>query len=147
MEEELPGASGPSDLVIICDRYEHGDPVRSAYIWEIKAPQEVVFSRCNSNRIRPSAALNKAENQLFDYWNDCTTSQFRDAYAISSLDEIHLGGIVIGQRSTRLKCNYSEIRRNALYKKAMGLRKKLVYKPNDIRLYLWDDINDFIKDA
>lgn len=147
-EEELPGSSGPSDLVILCDRYEHGDSIRSAYVWEIKAPQESVFSQCNSNRVRPSAALNKAENQLFHYWSDCKNEQFRNAYGISSLEEIHIGGIVIGQKETRISCTaYNEIRRNALYQRAMGLRKNLFYKPNNMKLFLWDDIQDYIKSS
>lgn len=143
-EEELPSASGPSDLIVLCDRSEHGQQIRSAYIWEIKAPQENIFARCNSNRLRPSGALNKAENQLLHYWSDCKTEPFRHAYGISAIEEIHLGGIIIGQKGTRVSCEMNETRKNALYHKAMGLRKYQFYKPNNMKLLLWDDIYDYI---
>lgn len=141
---ELPGASGPSDLVLLCDREEHGESIRSAYVWEIKAPQEALFSKCNKNRARPSAALNKAENQLLHYWDDCRNEQFRASHCITSLDEIHLGGIIIGQKNNKVSGAMKPILKQALYKKAIRLRKAQFYKQSEIRILLWDDIIGFL---
>lgn len=141
---ELPGASGPSDLILLCDRTEHGEKIRSAYVWEIKAPQETLFSICNKNRLRPSAALNKAENQLLHYWDDCRNEQFRASHSITNLDEIHLGGIIIGQKNKKVSGSLHPTTSEPLYKKAIRLRKSQFYKQSEIRILLWDDIIDFL---
>lgn len=142
---EYPGASGPSDLIILCDRIEHGISIRSAYIWEIKAPQEKLFVRCNSNRVRPSEGLNKAENQLLHYYDDCKNEQFRASFNITDLDEIHVGGILIGQRSTLVSGNMNKDVKSRLYGKAIRIRKAQLYRSCGLKIFLWDDIVEYLK--
>ena len=135
--EENPGASGPSDLIVFCDHHDGGELTRTAYVWEIKAPQVPMFVKCSKNRMRPSAELAKAENQLLHYWDDCRNDSFRHANNICSNDDIRMGGILISQKSARVKNSEKNM---PAFRKALRLRRHTFYGPQNIKLMLWDDV-------
>ena len=144
--EERPGTSGPSDLIIVCERQKYRKPTKSAHIWEIKAAQEPAFVRCNNQRVRPSQPFIKAENQLLHYWNDCLNAQFREEHGITSDSEIHLGGVVISCERTKVSgADYDEYLRDSLYRKASDLRQTQFYKTSGIKIMIWDEILDVLK--
>lgn len=144
-EEEYPGHTGPNDLIVFCERNCGGLIEKHAYIWEIKSPQAPVFIRDTNNRVKPSQKFVDAENQLLHYWEDCKTEQFREKFEVSSLECIHLGGILIGRRSSLVSGDYDESKSGRLYKTALNLRKRCLYKEVGIQVLVWDDVLDFIK--
>lgn len=146
-EEEYPGHTGPNDLIVFCERCSGGLVEKHAYIWEIKSPQAYVFDEDTKNRVKPSQKYVDAENQLLHYWEDCKNEQFRERFGISSLDCIHLGGVLIGRRSSLVHGDYDEDKGKRLYKTALNLRKKCFYNEVGIQILVWDDILDFIKPA
>ena len=145
-ETEYPGHTGPSDLIIFCERHCAGVSEKYAYIWEVKSPQTTVFVQDTEYRVKPSSEFIQAENQLLHYWEDCKTEKFREEFNLSHLDHIMLGGILIGKTSTLVKGNYDETKKNRLYKTALNLRKKCFYN-NCIQVLIWDDVLNFIRPA
>ncbi len=51
-ETEYPGHTGPSDLIVFCERKCGGVSEKYAYIWEVKAPQADVFVKDTENRVK-----------------------------------------------------------------------------------------------
>lgn len=146
-ETEYPGHTGPSDLIVFCERNCGGISEKYAYIWEVKAPQADVFVKDTDNRIKPSTAFIQAENQLLHYWEDCKTEKFRSDFGISHIDHIMLGGILIGKESTRVNGDYDEVKKNRLFRTALNLRKQCLYGHTGIQVLIWDDVLNFIKPA
>ncbi len=144
-ETEYPGHTGPSDLIIFCERTCGGFSEKYAYIWEVKSPQTIVFVQDTENRVKPSPEFVQAENQLLHYWDDCKTERFCDNFWLSNIDSILLGGILIGQESTLVKGEYEEAKKKRLYKTALNLRKQCLYGRFGIQVMIWNDVLDFLK--
>lgn len=144
-ETEYPGHTGPSDLIIFCERTCGGLKEKYAYFWEVKSPQTYVFVKDTENRVKPSIEFVQAENQLLHYWDDCKNEKFRGDFDISTIETIRPGGILIGQTSNLVKGDYSESQKNRLYRTALQLRKQCLYGTYGIQVLIWDDILDFLK--
>ncbi len=144
-ETEYPGHTGPSDLIVFCERNCGGVSEKYAYIWEVKAPQADIFVQDTENRVKPSAEFVQAENQLLHYWEDRKTEKFRSDFGISHIDHITFGGILIGKKSTRVRGCYDETKKNRLFRTALNLRKQCLYGHTGIQVLIWDDVIDFIK--
>jgi len=142
---EYPGHTGPSDLIIFCERTCGGLTEKYAYIWEVKSPQTFVFVKDTENRVKPSTEFLQAENQLLHYWDDCKNEKFRVDFGLSKIDTILPGGILIGQKSMLLKGEYKEAKKKQLYRTALNLRKQCLYGDYGIQVLIWDDILDFLK--
>ena len=66
-----------------------------------QSPQCYVFEFDNENRVRLTKDLISAENQLLHYYEEYKKSEtFISEFNITSTDNIHIGGIIIGQKST-----------------------------------------------
>lgn len=144
-ESEYPGHTGPSDLIIFCERTSGGVSEKYAYIWEVKSPQTNVFVEDTQNRVKPSPEFVQAENQLLHYWYDCKTEQFRKEFSLTSIDNVLLGGILIGNGSTLVKGGYEESKKRRLYRTALNLRKECFYGRDRIQVLIWDDVLAFLK--
>lgn len=149
-EPEYRGHTGDSDVVITCE-VENDAGVRciEAYIWEVKAPQCYVFEFDNNNRVKPTKDLISAENQLLHYYEEYKKSEtFKQEFEITSSDNIHIGGIIIGQKSRLVKPNqnYSApLKTNSLYTRAINCRKEHFYKASRIDFIIWDRILDLLR--
>lgn len=144
-ETEYPGHTGPSDLIVFCERNCGGVSEKYAYIWEVKAPQAEVFVKDTENRVKPSVEFVQAENQLLHYWEDCKTEKFRSDFGISHIENIVLGGILIGKESTLVKGDYNETKKKRLFRTALNLRRQCLYGHTGIQVLIWDDVLNFIK--
>lgn len=144
-QTEYPGHTGPSDLIIFCERSCGGITEKYAYIWEVKSPQTNVFVKDTENRVKPSPEFVQAENQLLHYWYDCKTEVFRDKFSLTNINSILPGGILIGQESTRVKGKYNVAEKKRLYRTALNLRKQCLYTFSGIQVMIWDDVLNFLK--
>jgi len=149
-EPEYRGHTGDSDLIITCE-VENDAGVRcvEAYIWEVKSPQCYVFEFDNNNRVKPTKDLISAENQLLHYYEEYKKSEtFKQEFGITSSDNIHIGGIIIGQKDRLVKPNekYDTIdKKNSLYTRAINCRKEHFYKASRIDFIIWDRILDLLR--
>jgi hypothetical protein len=143
-KSEDPGRYGPCDLVVVAEVVESTEERRRrAYVWEVKSPQNALFERETKNRVRPSADLIKAENQLFHYHEDRAGSEsFRNEFGILSPDDVVLGGVIIGRNDTILKIKgdgpLQEGKR--LYETALRLRRRYIYRKNNMELMTWSNV-------
>lgn len=122
-------------------------PVVKAFLWELKAPQCYVFEHDdNSQRLRPTMDLVKAENQLFTYCDEAREcSGFLRRFKVSHRDNVMPGGIIIGSPSTLVKKpQHKDVSR--MFNDAYGIREKYIYNSSRIRLYTWDYILKTIQD-
>jgi hypothetical protein len=149
-EPEYRGHTGDSDLIITCE-VENDAGIRcvEAYIWEVKAPQCYVFEFDNDNRVKPTKDLISAENQLLHYYEEYKKSEtFKQEFGITSSDNIHIGGIIIGQKDRLVKPNKkydSTEKKNSLYTRAINCRKEHFYKASRIDFIIWDRILDLLR--
>lgn len=147
---EYRGHTGDSDLIVSCETVnDAGKKTTEAYIWEIKSPQCHIFEFDNSNRVKPSAALISAENQLIHYFEECQKSALvLEEFELISPDHIYIGGIIIGSAKTLIKPHekYSDPEIiTSLYTRAISYRNKHFYKASSIKLITWDRILDILK--
>ena len=143
-DEELPSRFGPSDYLVICTRQNvAGEKEDHAYLWEVKAPQCPVCARDTKMRARPSRDLINAENQLLHYYDSVVDdgSLLRDHNL--SPGRVHLGGIIIGKRSSPMTGILSPGEKLAAAR-AFSLREKWVYGPAGIDVVPWDRILDYL---
>ncbi|MCJ7632008.1 hypothetical protein MUP77_06395 [Candidatus Bathyarchaeota archaeon] len=147
VETEYRGHSGDSDYVISGTvRLELGYECVKAYVWELKAPQCYIFEKDNENRVCPTKDLIRAENQLLHYFHENRGSEeFRKEFSVTHSDDVCLGGIIIGKNSRRVSGEYEEDKRKLLYEKAISIRNKYFYVPNEIRLMTWDNVLENLK--
>jgi len=149
-EPEYRGHTGDSDLIVTCE-VENDAGVRciEAYIWEVKSPQCHVFEFDNNNRVKPSKDLISAENQLLHYYEEYKKSDtFKQEFDITSSDNIHIGGIIIGQKSTLVKphSKYTDQGKiNSLYTRAINCRKEHFYKASRVDFIVWDRILELLR--
>ncbi len=146
VEKERRGTSGDSDYIISCKvRDETGVESVKAYIWELKAPQCFIFEKDTENRLRPTSDLIQAENQLLHYYHEYRGSeQFKNEFGVTHSDNVLFGGIIIGCRKKRVKGDYEGSKKDKLFEKALTIRKKYIYIPNQIQIFDWDYILDFL---
>lgn len=147
---EYRGHTGDSDLVISCETInDAGKKSNEVYIWEIKSPQCHIFEFDNSNRVKPTAALISAENQLIHYFEEYQkSSQFLEEFELTSPDNLYIGGIIIGSTKTLVKPHEKYIDEQAitaLYTRAITYRKKHFYRSSSIELIIWDRILELLK--
>jgi len=148
-EPEYRGHTGDSDLIITCEAInDAGIRCIEAYIWEVKSPQCYIFEYDNNNRVKPTKDLISAENQLLHYYEEYKKSEtFKQDFSISSSDNIHIGGIIIGQKDRLIKPNSrynSEEKKNSLYTRAINCRKEHFYKASRIEFIIWNRILDLL---
>ena len=139
---------GSSDFVISAVfKADTGQDERAAYIWEVKAPQcNLMMPDDNANRFRPTTDLVKAENQLIHYVEEATfNGSFRDRFRIGSTDKIYAAGIIIGT-DERLVSS-SEQSRIELARTSLSIRKKHLYRSENIRVLTWDRILDYLAET
>jgi hypothetical protein len=141
---EDPGRYGPCDLIVVAEVVESTEEMRRrAYVWEVKAPQVHLFEHDTRNRVQPSSYLVKAENQLFHYHEDKSGSEaFRNEFGIMSHEDIVLGGVIIGRSDTILKPKAAMPLQEGerLYGTALRLRRRYIYKKNNMELMTWSNI-------
>lgn len=138
---------GSSDLTITVSMLnELMEMTRSAFVWELKAPQCYLMEFDDSKtRCRPTIELIKAENQLLHYGFE---SQNNDAHRarlkVMDRSQIRLGGIVIGTKHRLLKGarNAGDIERAT---NSLNIRKKYFYEPNNIRVVTWDRLVEYLR--
>jgi hypothetical protein len=148
-EPEYRGHTSDSDLIITCEAVnDAGIRCIEAYIWEVKSPQCYIFEYDNNNRVKPTKDLISAENQLLHYYEEYKKSEtFKQDFSISSSDNIHTGGIIIGQKDRLIKPNSrynSEEKKNSLYTRAINCRKEHFYKASRIEFIIWNRILDLL---
>ena len=140
---EDPGRYGPCDLIVIAEIIDATEEKRRrAFVWEVKAPQLPLFEEETKNRVKPSVHLVSAENQLFHYHEDKLGSDaFRDEFGLLSSEDVLLGGILIGRNDNMLKRkNISPEDGERLYRTALRLRRRYIYKKNNMELMTWSNI-------
>ncbi len=145
--EEYRGHSGDSDYLIVCSAIEgSGIKANIAYLWEAKAPQVYIFEHDTKNRVRPTKDFISAENQLLHYYEDCKGSDsFKEEFNITHRDNVRLGGIIIGSEKTWVKSKkYDDRQKEALYTRAINLRRRVLYGSSGIKVMTWDHILRFL---
>lgn len=147
---EYRGHNGDSDLIISYETVsDAGIKCTEAYIWEIKSPQCHIFEYDNSNRVKPTADLISAENQLLHYFEESQKStQFLEEFELTSPDHLHIGGVIIGSSKTLVKPHKQykdDLAIRHLYTRASKYRAKHFYKASSIELLIWDRILDLLK--
>ncbi|MCK4819396.1 hypothetical protein KA005_26725 [bacterium] len=147
VEKERRSATGDSDYIISCKVLdETGVESVKAYIWELKAPQCYIFEKDTENRLRPTAELIQAENQLFHYYHENRGDEdFRNDFSVTHSDNVHFGGIIIGCRQRKVKGEYEHNKKIKLFEKALQIRKKYIYDPNMMRIMDWNFILDLLR--
>jgi len=142
-KSEYRGNSGDSDYILSVCQEKAGIRCIRAYIWEVKAAQCPLFIKETENRLGPSKYLVKAENQLLHYYHEYKNwPQFHKCFSVHP-DNVHFGGIIIGCKRKKVEGNFvDESDRDRLYEKALGIREQYFYKPNDIKIFLWESILD-----
>ena len=146
-ESEYRGHTGDSDLIVICEQSSGGINTKQAYVWEIKAPQCYIFERCNNNRVKPTSDFIKAENQLLHYYEELKNTQFVSEFGLNHPENVKLGGILIGNSNTLVRGNYDPSTSIRLYKRAHELRQRYLYGHSNIKIMIWNDVLDYLKEA
>lgn len=146
-QREHAGTSGRTDYLVCYDIDDQTRrQTRYAYLWEVKAPQCFVFQQDTQNRLVPTADLVSAENQLIYYRHELANSQMMlDRFNVRE-ENVKFGGIIIGRRETRVRADALEPQRlEQLFGEALSLREKYFYQANDIRLFTWDSLSDWLR--
>jgi hypothetical protein len=137
---------GTADFIIAATiRDDANRNVRSAYIWELKAPQCYLFERDNANRCRATDDFLKAENQLLHYTHQAIGDQtFRARMQVMDHTNIRIGGIVIGtrERFMRGSTGSMDIQKADI---ALQVRELYLYKSHGIRVLTWDRVLDYVR--
>ena len=106
-----------------------------------EALESAYFSRCPKDLI-------SAENQLLHYYEEYKKSETsKQDFSISSSGNIHIGGIIIGQKDRLIKPNsryISEEKKNSLYTRAINCRKEHFHKASRIDFIIWNRILDLL---
>lgn len=115
---------------------------RVAYIWELKAPQKYLFEQERSDiRLRPTAELYSAENQLLNYVEDLKSNvQFKTKYKVDApIDAVIPGGIIIGRDDTFVDVPKREDPETFkdLARLAYSIRESYFWLPSGIKVYTW----------
>jgi hypothetical protein len=136
---------GTADFVIAATIQDDlNREVRSAYIWELKAPQCSLFERDNNNRYRPTEDFLSAENQLLHYAHQAMGDQvFRARMQVMDHTNIRIGGIIIGTRARFLRGS-AEPMDVQKADTALKVREEYLYKSHSIRVLTWDRILDYV---
>lgn len=139
---EYRGHPGDSDYIISGRiRDETGSESVKAYVWELKAPQCYVFEADNENRLKPSRDLMDAENKLLHFYDQLKGDDAaRASFQVTHRDNVHLGGIIIGSRQTRVSGDYDHAKKEVLFETAKRIRTSYFYRPAGIRLLTWDRV-------
>lgn len=144
---EQVAMAGRSDYFLLCEVNEV-ELRRRLILWEAKAPQLAAFEVATQNRLIPSRALIEAENQLLYYFDEYRSNgQFLDRYQIRHLDDVKLGGIVIGRddnwvRQPAANPLSEEVRRQ-MASSALRIRDEHFYRGR-IRVLTWDRVANVV---
>lgn len=144
-KSELSTTSGRTDLIVFASNRETGgDYHTEAFIWELKAPQLVVFESEGSVRACPTKDLYNAENQLLHYHNELQQNGvWKTQHDIRDPRHVKLGGIIIGRDRNWIECGDDEKEElTRLAKTANQIRFSYYYDHNSIRLLTWDKVVD-----
>jgi Domain of unknown function (DUF4263) len=138
--EEDNGFFGRTDFILTVEYFDGESERRSAYIWELKSPKSSLFVKETGHRLRPSADLVSAENQLLHYLYDARRSAaFQQAFGVRDT-QIEYGGIVIGIDKNKLAGGAYKGIWPGIYELGYSIRRDAFYTPNNIRLFTWDNI-------
>jgi hypothetical protein len=134
---------GRSDYLVVANVFRSGDRYRRAYLWELKAPQCVIYEEDTRTRLKPSQDFVDAENQLLNYYYGLKENNiFREQYEICAPSDISLGGIIIGCERTKVRGNYTEAEKISRYNIAKRVKDQLY--DGKIKVRTWDEICSFI---
>lgn len=145
MEREERSFFGASDFVVSAKfRRDAGGTETAAYIWEVKSAQCCIMTKDeNNNRYAPSKDLYKAENQLIHYLHDATNNgAFRDRYGVGATGPVYAGGIIIGTDARVVAKGARQDPAKAL--DSLTLRRRYLYRHEQIRVLTWDDIMHYL---
>lgn len=132
--------SGSVDYIVSSRMFDDtGVPVSKAYIWELKAPQCYVFELDdNTERVRPTPDLVKAENQLVNYYDEVkNTNSFLEEFNITHPENVKIGGVIIGSPKTYVK-QVGEPKKTKLFNRGRRIRERYFYSASNIRLCTWE---------
>ena len=136
-------SAGRVDMIVIAEILEVGGNTRpGAFVWELKAPQLLLFQLETQNQACPSPELFKAENQLLHYHHSIANSgHLRDRWGIVTPDHVKFGGIIIGRDNAIVKCEQKDIvLGKQLASQALRIRESVFYRAFGIRVWTWDRI-------
>lgn len=140
--------SGRCDYLITGTFYDDGDHnEKCAYLWELKAPQEPLFTKTTHRLVLPSRAFTKGLAQLYNFHYDVVHSKAYGDY-IGDIDprNIRLGGLIIGSTAklfSNVKPTDSDY--EGLKTRAFRIMRRYTSEPHSMRVYTWDQVADFME--
>jgi len=135
-------SAGRVDMLIIADVLQvDGMTHPEAFVWELKAPQLHLFQIETENRATPTNDFFKAEDQLLHYYDSVRKSGHLQRRWGILPDDVKMGGLIIGQNSTFVRCRDTDsLLAHNLAKQALDIRESMLYRSHNIRIWTWDRV-------
>ena len=147
---EQPNRFGYNDFSVSAVISDGGTSTRKvAFVWEAKAPQCATFEADDhKSRLRPTADLIKAENQLLHYVEEFASSpSYRSYFGLDATSEVVPAGIIIGRSNLLVKPSSkfdTSTNIQNLFDYTMQIRKKYLYKSHSIVVKNWNWVHEMM---
>lgn len=141
-EQEFPTQTGPNDYLIRAKVDSGiGTTENIIVVWELKAPQCLMFETDSKVRLKPSKDLVDAENKLFNHYHQLKGNRaIKEQFQLTSDSQIRMGGIIISREDKLAPGIKKSTTAEQNFRLAHTVRQQYIYKQNGMRLLSWDYI-------